>query len=151
MKIAGSFAIIAAKQQVWDLFMDPRQLAGCVPGCDNIAVVSPTRYEADMTIKVQFMTIKFKASGELKEATPGEQIDVEMTGQPIALAGLFRSRLTVRLSDIEGSKTLVNYDMDLQMTGRLASLGEILMRGTIQKSAEEFAANVQSLFSVTKQ
>lgn len=151
MIIQGSFTIDASRNEVWDLFMDPRQLAGCVPGCGNIALVTPTQYEADMTVKVQFMTIKFKASGHLKEAVQGEQIDVEMTGKPMALAGLFRSRLTVRLVGADGNRTEVQYEMDLQMTGRLASLGEILMRGTIQKSADEFAANVQSMFAASAQ
>jgi len=36
--------------------------------------------------------------------------------------------------------------MDLQMSGRLASLGDVMMRGTVVDSSRQFAANVQRLF-----
>ncbi|MCK9907456.1 hypothetical protein MXD63_46590, partial [Frankia sp. Cpl3] len=76
---------------------------------------------------------------------------VEMIGQPVALAGLFRTQLNLQLKEIEPEVTEVIYEMDLQMTGRLASLGDILMKGTVKKSADEFARNVQTLFRTTQE
>lgn len=147
MKLTGSFAIHAAKDHVWSVFMDAEKLASCVPGCERIEAISPTQYEADMVVKVQFMTIKFKASGELKEAVEGEELHVEMTGKPLALAGLFRSKLNVQIVEKEPNVTDVSYDMEMQMTGRLASLGSIFIKGTVEKSAQAFAENVQALFA----
>ena len=147
MKLSDSFSIQAKKEDVWSVFMDVEKLSGCVPGCKEVGMTSPTRYEATMEVKVQFMTINFKAVGELKEAIEGEELRVEMTGQPVALAGLFRNQLHLTLQEVSPDVTEVHYDMDLQMTGRLASLGDILMKGTVKKSAAEFAENVQNLFS----
>lgn len=146
MKVTDSFTIQARKEDVWSVFMDVQKLSGCVPGCKEVIMVSPTRYEAMMEVKVQFMTINFKAVGELKEAIEGQELKVQMTGQPVALAGLFRNELHLVLTESAPDVTQVHYDMDLQMTGRLASLGEILMRGTVKKSAAEFAEKVQTLF-----
>jgi len=146
MKISDSFEIEAARAEVWSVFMDAQKLASCVPGCKDIRTISLTKYEAMMEVKVPFMTITFKATGELKEAVEQETLNVEMIGQPLALAGLFRNRLTLQLEELESRRTLVRYEMDLQMTGRLASLGEILMKGTVKKSAEEFARCVQERF-----
>lgn len=149
MQLSDAFEIAARKEDVWSVFMDAEKLAACVPGCKDIRTISPTKYEATMEVKIQFMTITFKATGELKEAVEGETLHVEMIGQPLALAGLFRNRLTLQLNELEPVLTQVRYEMDLQMTGRLASLGEILMKGTVKKSASEFAQSVQTLF-VTK-
>lgn len=149
MQLSDAFEIAARKEDVWSVFMDAEKLAACVPGCKDIRTISPTKYEATMEVKIQFMTITFKATGELKEAVEGETLHVEMIGQPLALAGLFRNRLTLQLNELEPVLTQVKYEMDLQMTGRLASLGEILMKGTVKKSASEFAQSVQTLF-VTK-
>jgi len=147
MKLEGTFMIRAPKDRVWDLFMDPEKLAACLPGCEEIRLIDPTKYEAVMTVKIQFMTIRFQATGELKETVDGRRLVVEMTGQPFALAGMFRNKMTVDLEPVEGNSTRLAYLMDLQLTGRLASLGEILMRSTVQKSAREFADNVNALFS----
>lgn len=146
MQLSDSFTIAAKKEDVWSVFMDAERLATCVPGCKEIQTVSPTKYDAVMEVKIQFMTIHFKATGELKEAVEGEELNVEMIGQPLALAGLFRNRLKLQLVELEPLLTQVKYEMDLQMTGRLASLGEILMKGTVKKSAAEFAQSVQGLF-----
>ncbi|MFG0213427.1 CoxG family protein [Brevibacillus porteri] len=151
MKLSDSFTIQASKADVWSVFMDVEKLSGCVPGCKEVKMSSPTRYEANMEVKIQFMTIQFRVTGELKEAVEGEALQVEMTGQPVALAGLFRNQLHLQLKEEEPGTTRVQYEMDLQMTGRLASLGDILMKGTVKKKAEEFATNVQTLFQSSQE
>lgn len=147
MKMKDSFIINAAKNDVWEVFMDVEKLASCVPGCNDLVAHSDTEYEADMVVKTKFMTIKFKANGVLKDAIEGEELRVEMVGKPMKLAGLFKSKMKVQLEEIDANSTKIVYEMDLQMTGRLATLGDILMRGTVKKSAEEFADNVQTLFA----
>lgn len=150
MKITDSFTINAAKDDVWTVFMDVEKLASCVPGCNDLVAHSDTEYEADMVVKTKFMTIKFKANGVLKDAIEGEELKVEMVGKPMKLAGLFKSKMIVQLEEIDANQTKILYEMDLQMTGRLATLGDILMRGTVKKSADEFADNVQELFAEVK-
>ncbi|MEI3606510.1 SRPBCC domain-containing protein [Pseudogracilibacillus sp. SE30717A] len=147
MKINDSFTINAAKDDVWTVFMDVEKLASCVPGCNDLVALSETEYEADMIVKTKFMTIKFKANGILKDAIEGEELKVEMVGKPMKLAGLFKSKMNVQLEEVSANETKILYEMDLQMTGRLATLGDILMRGTVKKSADEFADNVQELFA----
>ncbi|MCQ6559866.1 CoxG family protein [Paenibacillus mendelii] len=146
MNINGRFTIDAPVEQVWDVFMDAEKLASCVPGAERITMTSPNKYEADMVVKVQFMTLKFAAEGELKEAVPMSSLQVEMTGQAHALAGLFRNRMQVTLEPMSDHVTSIIYQMDMQLTGRLASLGMILVKGTVTKTAEQFATNVKLLF-----
>lgn len=147
MIITDSFIIDANKERVWDVFMEVEKLGSCVPGCKNLIALSETEYEADMEVKTAFMKINFKANGVLKDATEGEELNVEMVGKPMKLAGLFKMKMNVTLDELESNKTKVIYNMDLHMTGRLAALGDILMRGTVKKSADEFAENIQDLFS----
>lgn len=149
MKVTDSFVIEAEKSDVWSVFMDVEKLASCVPGCKDLQALSESEYEANMEVKTPFMKIVFKANGVLQDAIEGEELNVEMVGKPLKLAGLFKTKMKVQLSEIATNKTEVTYDMNLQMTGRLATLGDILMRGTVKKSAEEFAGNVQALFSRT--
>lgn len=147
MKVSDFLVIDAEKQNVWNIFMDVEKLAGCVPGCKDMVALSDTEYEATMEVKTKFMKISFKANGVLKDAVEGEKLIVEMVGKPMKLAGMFKAKMSVGLEEMETNKTKVTYDMDLQMTGRLASLGDVLMKGTVKKSADEFAENVQSLFT----
>lgn len=147
MNISHSFTIDAPRRQVWQVFMEVEKLAGCVPGCKNMRALSSTEYEADMEVQTKFMKIAFKANGQLKSFVEGEELNVEMTGTPVKLAGLFRTKLKVRLHELESDKTEVAYEMELRMSGRLSSLGDVIMKGTVEKSSYEFAENVQRLFA----
>jgi carbon monoxide dehydrogenase subunit G len=147
LKIRDSFTIDAPKQDVWEVFMEVEKLASCVPGCKDMTALSDTEYEAYMEVQTKFMKITFKANGQLKDFVEGEELNVEMTGKPMKLAGLFKTKLKVRLNELATEKTEVVYDMDLQMSGRLASLGDVMMKGTVVKSSREFAENVQRLFA----
>ena len=146
MIIKKQFLIHAGKDEVWSVFMDPIRLGSCFPGCKEINEISPTKYETVFELKAQFITITLQATGELKNAKEKEQLTVEMTGKPVALVGEFRNMMVVNLSETQTGDTLVDYEMDLQMSGRLASMGSRLMKGTLTKSSGEFAENVQRLF-----
>jgi len=145
MKINNQFIINSKKEDVWNFFMDAEKIAKCVPGCKEITMISPTKYDSVLDVKIQFMTITFKTRGELLNAIDKERIIVEMNGKSVGF-GVFQNKLTVNLLEIENSETLVDYEMDIHLTGKLASLGKVLLKGSITKTSEEFAENVQRLF-----
>nr|WP_275695447.1 SRPBCC domain-containing protein [Fredinandcohnia sp. SECRCQ15] len=146
MKKTSQFIINAKREDVYSVFMDPMKLAVCIPGCKKIRGISPTQYEALVEVKVQFVPIKIQARGELKEAIENERIVVEMTGKPVGLAGSFSNTLTVTLQSDGSNKTKVDYELDLKMTGKLAAIGDLIMKGSSSKNSTEFVKNVQELF-----
>lgn len=146
MKKADKFIVHADRASVYSVFMDPMKLGQCFPGCKEVKQISPTKYETLVEVKVQFVPIKIQGVGELKESIENEKIVVEMKGKPVSLAGSFTNRLTANLKTVEPNQTLVEYEMDLEMTGKLASLGELLMKGSSNKQSEEFMKNVKELF-----
>jgi hypothetical protein len=147
MKIKDSFTINAPKSDVWDIFQDIDKLAAWMPGCKSMKTISETEYEAEMEVKTRFMTVTFTANGQIKDKVEGEEMLVEIVGTPMKLAGLFKTRMKAQFREVSPSETEVVYEMDLQMMGRLASLGDVLMKGVVKKSANEFADNVRNHFA----
>ncbi len=145
MKLKGEVTVNAMQEEVWQLFMDPTQLCRVIPGCEQARQLDETHYEAILSVKVQFMTIRSKAQGTLLEAEAPHRLVGEMLGEPLSMAGAFRARLTIDLVQV-GSATDVQYEMDLTMLGRLASLGEAIIRSTSKHLTAEFAENVAQLF-----
>jgi carbon monoxide dehydrogenase subunit G len=145
MKLKGEVTINAMQEEVWQLFMDPTQLCRVIPGCEQAQQLDETHYEAVLSVKVQFMTIRSRAQGTLLEAEAPHHLVGEMLGEPLSMAGAFRARLTINLVQV-GSATNVQYEMDLTMLGRLASLGDAIIRSTSKHLTAEFAENVAQLF-----
>jgi uncharacterized protein len=146
MKLSGSVTVDAPQDQVWRVFLDPVQLCKVIPGCEQARQLDATHYEAVVTVKVQFMTIRSNAKGAILEAIAPRHLVGELVGEPVSMAGAFRSRVTIDLVP-QGHATTVRYAMDLTMLGRLASLGEAMVRSTSQQLSRQFAENIAALFS----
>ncbi len=153
MKLQGIVTVPATQQQVWKLFLDPIQLCKVIPGCEKAQQLDKTHYEAVLAVKIQFMTIRSKATGSILTAEEPRLLVGELIGEPQAMAGAFRARVTLELEPASVAETdqatAIHYAMDLTMLGRLASLGEAIVRTTSQKLTREFAENVSQLFAIS--
>lgn len=147
MKLQGTVTVPATQQQVWEMILDPLQLCKVIPGCETAQKLDQTHYEAVLAVKVQFMTIRSKATGSILEAEEPRLLTGELIGEPMAMAGAFRARVTLQLEPEAEQTTAIRYSMDITMLGRLASLGEAIVRSTSQRITREFAENVSRLFA----
>lgn len=141
VKVEGSFRVEAPIERVWQLFLDPQQLCRVMPGCEEARQIDATHYQATLSTKVQFMTIRAHMAAEIVEREEPAHVVVVMTGDTIAMAGSFHMRMTVDLKP-DASGTAVRYDIDLTMLGRLGSLGQPIVRTTAKRLSDEFANNV---------
>lgn len=148
MKVEGTLTVAAPVEEVWPVFLDPARLCLAVPGCESARRIDETHYEATLSVKVQFMTIRSLARGTVLEAMEPHHLVVELVGEPIAMAGAFLARLTVDLSALDAT-THIAYTLDLTMMGRLASLGEAIVRTTAQRQSSQLAANLAAMFPGT--
>ena len=146
MKLNGSVTVAAAQEQVWQVLIDPVQFCRIVPGCEQARKIDETHYEAVVSVKVQFMTVRSKAKGTLLETDAPRHMAGELVGEPMSMAGAFRARVTIDLVP-QDNGTSVQYTMDLTMLGRLASLGAAMVRSTSQQLSRQFAENITNLFS----
>lgn len=146
MKLDGALTVPAPIEEVWAVFMDPTRLCPAVPGCEQVDQIDATHYDAVMAVKVQFMTVRARAHGTLVEAEQPRHLAVELVGEQIAMAGAFRALLTVDLDTVD-TGTHLAYTLDVTMLGRLASLGEAMVRTTARRQAEQFATNLAELFA----
>jgi carbon monoxide dehydrogenase subunit G len=145
MNLNGSVTVNATQEQVWRVLIDPEQFCRVVPGCEQVRQIDETHYEAVVSVKVQFMTVRANAKGTLLEAIAPRHMVGELVGEPTSMAGAFRARVTIDLVP-QGSGTTVRYAMNLTMLGRLASLGEAMVRSTSQQLSRQFAQNIADLF-----
>ena len=138
MKMSGNVAIPAAQDKVWAALNDPAILQGCIPGCEGIEQVSPTELRATVKAKVGPVSATFKGQVTLSELDPpnGYRISGEGTG---GAAGFAKGGASVKLVT-EGTNTILSYEVDANVGGKLAQIGQRLIDGTAKKMADEFFA-----------
>ncbi|MBI2992441.1 MAG: carbon monoxide dehydrogenase, partial [Deltaproteobacteria bacterium] len=75
MKIEGSYTFKAPRQRVWDVLLDPKIIAQCMPGCEGLTELAPDRYEATMKVGIAAVKGSYKGKISIKEkAAPSHYV-----------------------------------------------------------------------------
>ncbi|MGQ0486360.1 MAG: SRPBCC family protein [Hyphomicrobiales bacterium] len=143
MKMSGEETIPASRETVWRALNDPAILRQSIPGCESIAKHSDTELEARVVVKLGPLKARFAGIVNLTDLDPpnGYRISGEGKG---GLAGSASGGANVKLEAVpEGTK--LSYDVDAQVTGKLASLGARFIDPTARALAGKFFAKFAAL------
>jgi uncharacterized protein len=126
MILNGTFTFNGSRQQVWDLLQDPEVLAKALPGTERLTLAGPDRYDGVMKVSVGPMTAaKFDVTVTLADKRPPEHFTMQIDAK--GALGFARGTATVDLQDQAEGGTLMQYSSDVQIGGRIASVGQRLI------------------------
>jgi len=136
MQMTGEQRIAAPRQRVWEALNDPEILKLCIPGCQSLDKVGDDRFDAVAEVKIGPIGARFKGNVQLSDldAPNGYTITGQGNG---GIAGSAKGGAKVRLSDDAGG-TLVTYDVDAEVGGRMAQLGGPIIDATAKNLAGKF-------------
>jgi uncharacterized protein len=149
MKMSGEQRIAATRQQVWEALNDPDVLKRCIPGCQSLTRESDTRMVATVEIKIGPIGARFNGSVELADIDAPNAYTLIIEGQG-GTVGSVKSIAKVRLGG-DGDATVLSYDVDAQVSGRLAQLGGPIMDATAKQLAARFFGGFAKVFAPTEQ
>jgi len=125
MLIESEFTFDAPREVVFDGLMDPEILAGALPGTDRLDLIGEDRYEGEMEASVGPVTAaRFSVVVELRDKVRPERFDMHVDGK--GKAGFVNGVAHVELEEADGA-TRMKYRADLQVGGRVASVGQRLL------------------------
>ena len=137
MEFAGEYLIAAPRQTVWDALTDPEILKQCIPGCDTLEMTSDTQMTATVTAKVGPVKATFKGAITLADIDPPNGYTISGQGKGGA-AGFAKGGAKVSLEDADGGGTLLRYEVEAMVGGKLAQIGSRLIDATAKKMSREF-------------
>jgi carbon monoxide dehydrogenase subunit G len=138
MQMSGEYRIEASRDAVWAALNDPEVLKQAIPGCEEIEQVSDTELAAKVKAKVGPVSARFNGNVTLTDLDPpnGYTISGEGKGGP---AGFAKGGAKVRL-EADGAATVLHYEVEAQVGGKLAQIGSRLIDATAKKMAGDFFA-----------
>lgn len=137
------FTVSAAPATVWAFLLDPKRLAPCIPGCDDLEIVDERSYRLRLTVKVGFLSTRQDVRMEIVEADPPRRLVSEGRGEDSRLGSRVEVRTALELTPA-GDGTAVAYASDVTVLGRLGSIGDAVMRVKAQELAGIFAQRVKA-------
>ena len=137
MQMNDSQRIPASREQVWAALNDPAVLKQCIPGCQSLEMSSPTEMTATVVIKIGPVKATFGGKVTLSDLDPSNSYRITGEGAG-GVAGFAKGGATVKLTSESPDVTVLQYDVDAQIGGKLAQLGGRLIDSTAKKLAGEF-------------
>jgi uncharacterized protein len=140
MTMNGEVALPADRVTVWQALNDPEVLKRCIPGAQSLEKLSDTEFQATVKAAVGPVKATFKGRVTLTDLDPPNAYRIAGEGQG-GVAGFAKGGANVRLADADGGGTLMAYDVEATVGGKIAQLGGRLINGVAKKYADEFFAN----------
>jgi len=140
MRIEDRFVVAAPRERVWLAIKDPSIVAPCIPGCQSVAVVSPTLYKAKIRVQVGPIKAEFNVDVEIVSETPPEKILSRTRGEEGSRASSLAAENTLRLIALGDNETEVFYTSEAAVVGRLGKFGLGVMKKKAESLGRDFAA-----------
>lgn len=141
MKMTAEREIAAPRELVYAALLDADILKASVPGCEELTGSADTGFEAVVTQKVGPVKATFKGEVTISDRVAGKSLVLAGQGKGGA-AGFASGGAHVRLSDSEGG-TLLSYEVEAKVGGKLAQLGSRIIDSFAKKMADQFFERFQ--------
>src|SRR5436190_9851201 len=139
MTMNGQVQLPASREVVWAKLNDPEVLKSCIPGSEQLDRIGDNEFQAIATVKVGPVKARWKGKVRLSDLNPPNSYRISGEGEG-GVAGFAKGGATVTLADKEGG-TLLSYNVEAQIGGKLAQLGQRLINSAAKKTADDFFAS----------
>ncbi|MGH7773461.1 MAG: CoxG family protein [Candidatus Binatia bacterium] len=135
LKIEGSYTFKAPRERVWNVLLDPKIMAQCMPGCEGLKEIGPDQYEATMKIGVASVKGTYKGKVSIKEKQP--PVHYVLGGEGSGGPGFMQGDVTIDLEEKSG-ETVLRYSTDAKVGGLIAGVGQRMLGGVAKMMVDQF-------------
>jgi carbon monoxide dehydrogenase subunit G len=136
MEMTGEFRIPAPRQRIWEALNDPEILKQSIPGCQTLEKVSDTEFNGKVVASVGPVRATFGGKVTLSDLDPPQSYTISGEGSG-GVAGFAKGGAKVNLAE-DGGATVLHYEVQAQVGGKLAQVGSRLIDGVARKMANDF-------------
>ena len=142
MKLSGSYKLNVKKEVVWQALNDPDILKQCIPGCQTFIKESDNVFKATATNQVGPVNATF--SGKIALSNIKKNEIYTLSGECQSSVGFANGTANVKLVE-EKEYTSLNYDVNINVGGKIAQLGSRLIDGVAKKMSDYFFGRFSDL------
>lgn len=136
MKLSGSHRLPHPRTVVWEALMDPEVLSRTLPGCERLEATAEGALAGSLIVQVGPVRGQFDGSLEMTDRVAPESYRMKLAGQ--GASGFLTGEGTIRLEEADGgAATLLHYDLDAQVGGRIAGVGQRLLDSSAKVIARQ--------------
>ncbi|MCE8517283.1 molybdopterin-dependent oxidoreductase [Ruegeria pomeroyi] len=133
---AGTARVSSSPQQVWEMLMDPEQLAAIIPGAHDVTRPAPDRFAAEVTLGVGPVKGRYKVEVALSDLSPPHS--AVLSGRATGALGSGEGVGHVTLTALDNGGTEIAYHYRARIGGKVAAVGGRLLDGAAKMVIGQF-------------
>ena len=153
MKIDGEYLFNGPREEVWKILQDPEVMATALPGTKSLDKVGENEFTGEMNVRVGPVVGLFSGRLEISNEVPPSSLTLTVDGR--GSSGFVNGAGDVILNDQGDGTTLMKYDGELQIGGKLASVGQRMLdtasKSTIRQGLEALDKALQARVAATSE
>ena len=139
LRLTGSTAINAKRERVFQLLTDPNFIATTLPDAVEVAVPDGENLEAKMRVKVALISISIKVRLKITDRVP--PFSARLLAEGSGSGSKLKIISTFSLEG-DGMTTRMSWVADAEITGLMAGIGSLVLRGFAEKKVGEIFAGI---------
>jgi len=134
----GKIDLDVPVSKAWDFLIDINKFSACLPGIEEVKQIDDKTFEGALAAAVGPISGKFSFRSTIVESRPPDQMVVRTEGTDSVTKSIVNADMTVDLRKLTDNKTQMDYKADVKIKGRLAILGDMVLRATATLILQEF-------------
>jgi uncharacterized protein len=144
MKINNEFTVSVPIQEAWDVMLDLKRIAPCLPGAAIKDEKGDGEYEGTMKVKIGPITANYKGTVKIEEADEeNHRAVLQATGRDARGQGTASATIVSTLQEEGSDSTKVSVETDMKLTGRAAQFGRGIAQDVATKMLNQFAERLE--------
>jgi uncharacterized protein len=143
MEIVGEFGFVADQETVWNLLMDPQVIAKAIPGVNELVPLEGETSAWRAVAKIGVANVSGSYSGivRMSEIDPTSQYRLTVSGE--GQQSIINGTAVIKLRyEPDQQQTIVSWEADAQISGRLASIGQRMIKAAAGLMSKQFFQGV---------
>lgn len=142
MKFQTKTSVDTSREALWTLLFDVTRIAGLIPGCSDVEERDPLKeYTALIRQKVGPFKFEMPCDIVVDEYVENERVGITASGKDKKTATGVSVKLILVLGE-EDEMIIIDIDADIQISGKLATLGFPVVKKKCTDVFREFDANL---------
>jgi uncharacterized protein len=148
MVIENAFEVDAPPSEVYALMLDPARVAPCIPGAEVVGSRDDGGYDAKVTVKVGPMKMSYAGVVAIVDHDDSRRTaSMRARGAEARGQGNVDATMRMAVADRDGGGSHVEVSTEMQVTGRVAQMGQGIMQDVAVRMIGEMARNMEALLA----
>lgn len=147
MDFEGEITVAAPRTEVFEEMQKPEMLGRTMPNCESVEQVGENTYKVLVSEKISKISLELENEIEITDLQEYDLVEVEINGTAPGTNTSARGTGTFELTEADGgSKTDIHYIMEIDVSGKLASIGFRMLKHVVTNRIDQMAENIKAVF-----